>query len=153
MKNRSKIAIAAVFVLGVAAAIAGVAASDGEETREFQEALNARPWVDANGIVDVTKMPALQGVVDHTGAHVGFVETRHTHGDEFVYPYPVIDEDGNLVGHIGENGFWPLGTEEPFIADAYTVIEEYDANDKLVRREVIGPNSNEGVEGPQGNID
>ncbi len=153
MKNSSKIAIAVVLVLGVAAVIAGVAASDGEETREFQEALNARPWVDANGMVDVTKMPPREGVVDHTGAHVGFVETRHTHGDEFVYPHPVVDADGDLVGHIGENGFWPLGEEEPVIEDAYTVIEEYDADGKLIHKEVIGPGSNEGEEGPQGNTD
>ena len=153
MKNRSKIAIAVVLVLGVAAVIAGVAASDGGETREFQERLDARPWVDANGMVDVTKMPRLEGVADHTGALVGYVETRHTYGDEFVYPQPVIDADGNLVGHIGENGFWALGTEEPVIEDAYTVVEEYDADGQLIFRQVIGPGSNEGEEGPQGNTD
>ena len=82
------------------------------------------------------------------------METRHTHGDEFVYPHPVVDADGDLVGHIGENGYWPLGEEEPVIEDAYTVIKEWDADGNLIRNEIIRAIAPEpGEEGPTGSTD
>ena len=150
MKNRSKIAIAAVLVLGVLAAIAGVAATGGQESFDAVYTEENRPvWVDENGIWDNSLLPSTFDVLDHTGAVVGQVETTH-YGTE-LYPLPVIDSDGNLVGHVGENGFWRVGEEEPFIEGAFTVIEEFDADGERTRHEIIqaivpGP----GEEGPTG---
>ncbi len=132
MKNRKKIAIAVVLTLVVAgtlAGVAGVAGTPGEVKRA---------WVNSDGIVDVSKVPERYGVLDHTGAHVGFIETRHLYGEDDVYPQPVIDADGNLIGHIGDNGFWALGGEEPVLEGAYSAVEEYGASGELIHKQVFG---------------
>ena len=54
-----------------------------------------------------------------------------------LYPLPVLGPDGQLVGHIGENGFWALGEPEPFIEGSYTVVEEFDASGELISTRTI----------------
>ncbi len=108
--------------------------------------------MDANGMVDESKLPPTMGVADSTGAVVGYVETRH-YGTG-LYPEPVLGPDGNLIGHIGENGYWALGEPEPYIKDAYTVIEEYGPDGELTRHEIIRPEPPaQGEEGPVGNTE
>ena len=130
---RNKIAIAAIMVLGVLAAIAGVAATGGDETRKAMEALP--PWEDANGMIDESKLPATMGVADSTGAVVGYMKTR---GPD-IYPEPVFGSGGNLIGHLGEHGYSALGEPEPFIEGSYSVVEEFDENGELIWSEVILP--------------
>ena len=150
MKTRNKIGIAVIVVLGVFAAIAGVAATGGQESFDavYTEE-NRSAWVDENGIWDNSLLPSTFDVLDHTGAVVGQVETKH-YGTE-LYPLPVIDSDGNLVGHVGENGFWRVGEEEPFIEGAFTVIKEWGPDGELTRHEIIRPEPPaQGEEGPTG---
>ncbi len=138
------------MVLGAFAAIAGVAATGGQETSDAVYADENRPvWVDENGVWDNSLLPSTFDVLDHAGAVVGQVETRH-YGTE-LYPLPVIDSDDNLVGHVGENGFWRVGEEEPFIEGAFTVIEEFGADGERTRHEIIRAIEPEpGEEGPTG---
>ena len=134
---RNKIAIAAIMVLGVLAAIAGVAATGGSETRKFVEDLS--PSEDANGMIDESKLPPTMGVMDSTGAVVGYVKKMHYQSDTFTYPLPVFGPDTNHIGHVGENGFWALGEPEPFSEGSYSVVEEFDENGELIWSEVILP--------------
>ena len=90
---------------------------------------------DENGIIDSSKLPATQEVVDRTGAVVGTVETKYYLTDR--YPLPVTGPDGQLVGHFGQNGFWALGESEPVIEGAYTVIEEFDADGERTSVRII----------------
>ena len=145
MKTRNKIGIAVIVVLGAFAAIAGVAATGGQESFDavYTEE-NRSAWVDENGIWDNSLLPSTFDVLDHTGAVVGQVETKH-YGTE-LYPLPVIDSDGNLVGHVGENGFWRVGEEEPFIEGAFTVIEEFDDSGELISSRTIY--DSETIQGP-----
>ena len=131
---RSRI-ISVVLVLGVLAATIAVAATEGGETRRFVEGLE--PWESPDGMIDESKLPATMGVLDSTGAVVGYIKRS----DEVLelYPLPVYGEDGRRIGQVGEYGYWPLGEAEPFIPDAYTVIEEYGPDGELTRCEIIRP--------------
>ena len=126
MKN--KITIAAAVVVVVAVMVAGVVAAQVVDTRP--------PWENEDGIWDMSQLPDAEGVVDSTGTFVGVVETRHYETD--LYPLPVLGPNGELVGHLGENGFWALGEPEPLPQeDAYTVVEEFDAAGTLRMRRTI----------------
>ena len=103
MRIRVTIAAAVLVVAVLVAAV--VAAWGGSDT--FRP-----PWENEDGIWDMSQLPATENVLDHTGAVVGVVETRHYETD--TYPLPVLGPNGELVGHIGENGFWALGEPEPF---------------------------------------
>ena len=127
MKHGSKIAIAAVLVLGVLAVVTEMVAAQVVSTRPS--------WENVEGVWDMSNLPANENVIDHTGVVVGIVETRH-YGTG-LYPRPVIGPDGNLVGHIGENGFWALGEPEPVTEGAYTIIEEFDASGGLISSQTI----------------
>ena len=127
--------ITVVLALGLVAAAIAVAATDGGETRKFGKGLD--PWESPDGMNDESKLPATMGVSDSTGAVVGYIKRS----DEALemYPLPVYGEDGRQIGQVGENGYWPLGEAEPFIPDAYTVIEEYGSGGELTRCEIIRP--------------
>ena len=126
MRIRVTIAAAVLVVAVLVAAV--VAAWGGSDT--FRP-----PWENEDGIWDMSQLPATENVLDHTGAVVGVVETRHYETD--TYPLPVLGPNGELVGHIGENGFWALGEPEPFIEDAYTVVEEFGASGELISTRTI----------------
>ena len=83
-------------------------------------------------MIDESKLPATMGVLDSTGAVVGYLKT----GEDELYPVPVYGSDGS---QIGENGYWVLGEPEPFIPDAYTVNEEYGPDGELTWCEIIRP--------------
>ena len=93
------------------------------------------PWERADGTVDVSKLPATEDVIDHTGTFVGTAKTS----DDLVgiYPLPVYGPDDEVIGHVGENGFWALGDPEPIDEDAYTIVEEFDASGNLVHTRTI----------------
>ena len=147
MKSRI---ITVVLVLGVLAAMAIVAATGPEETEaDLYAEQNRSPWVDENGVWDNSLLPETFDVLDHHGEVVGVVETRHYGTD--LYPLPVLDPNGAVVGHVGEYGYYALGESEPYIADAYTVIEEFDADGERIRHEIIRPIAPEpGHTGPVG---
>ena len=127
---RNKIMITGIVVVVVSVLVAGavVIADTGDTPRR-------PPWEDENGIIDSSKLPATQEVVDRTGAVVGTVETKYYLTDR--YPLPVTGPDGQLVGHFGQNGFWALGESEPVIEGAYTVIEEFDADGERTSVRII----------------
>lgn len=122
-----KIGIATGLMLAVVIVAAGVVAAQGVDTRP--------PWENEDGIWDMSKLPATESVVDSTGTVVGTVETRFY--EEDVYPLPVNGPDGQLVGHLGENGFWALGEPEPVIEGAYGTVKGYDENGELVSKQTI----------------
>ena len=126
---RSKIAIAAVVILVVAALATGAVAAQGLDTRP--------PWENEDGIWDMSKLPETEDVLDRSGAVIGTVATKYYFEDEETYPLPVLGPDGTLVGHLGESGFWALGDPEPVIRDAYTIIEAYDESGNLISKETI----------------
>ena len=95
------------------------------------------PWEDANGMIDESKLPPTMGVMDSTGAVVGYVKKMHYQSDTFTYPLPVFGPDTNHIGHVGENGFWALGEPEPFSEGSYTIIEEFDASGGLISSQTI----------------
>ena len=142
MRNRI---IAVTLVLGMVAAAIGIAATNGAETRQFVERMD--PWESPNGIINTSMLPATMGVGDSTGAVVGYTKTS----EDDLYPQPVYGEDGSQIGHVGEYGYYALGESEPYIADAYTVIEEFDADGERIRHEIIRPIAPEpGHTGPVG---
>ena len=149
MKARNKIGIVAILVLGVLVAIAVVGATGPEETRENLYAeQNRSPWVDENGVWDNSQAPATFNVLDRTGAVVGYVKTSE---EGVLYPQPVYGSDGGQIGHVGQYGYYALGESEPYIADAYTVIEEFDADGDRTRHEIMRPIAPEpGDTGPVG---
>ena len=85
-----------------------------------------RPWVDENGIWDMSKVPATQGVVNSTGEQVGVIMTDDLFND--VDPLPVYSlEDHTLqIGFVGSKGYWANGESEPECDGCYTVIEHVD---------------------------
>ena len=87
---------------------------------------NSRPWVDENGVWDMSKVPTTQGVVDSSGTQVGVVMTEDLLGD--VHPLPVysVDDHTLRVGSVGSKGYWALGESEPECDGCYTVIETVD---------------------------
>ena len=115
---RIKTTIAAA-VLTVAVLVAGaVLISDTGDTPR-------RPaWENADGTVDVSKLPATRPVVDRTGQTVGTISTDYMRTGDRYSSLPVTGPDGQLVGHIGPNGYWALGDPEPTLEGSVTTIEE-----------------------------
>ena len=98
---RVRVAItAAVLVVAVALVARVVAASGGGDT--FRP-----PWENADGTWDLSKRPATENVVDHTGTVVGVVETRHDGTD--LYPLPVLGPDGADGVYMAINYISDLG--------------------------------------------
>lgn len=113
--------VMAVTVLVVAVLVTGVVviADTGDTPR--------RPlWENEDGTMDVSKLPATRMVVDRTGQSVGTISTDYMKTGNRDFPMPVTGPDGQLVGHIGPNGFWALGEPEPVIAGSVTTVEELD---------------------------
>ena len=106
-----------VALLALMLSVVAVAAARSSDTAPTRP-----PWVNENGIVDMSKYPATMDVLDRTGALVGTVETKYLRTSKRI---PVIGADGEIVGHFGPNGYWALGELEPVIEDKVTTIEEY----------------------------
>ena len=126
---RIKVTItAAVLVLALLVAGAVVIADTGDTSR--------RPaWENEDGIGDMSKLPPTRPVLDSTGTFVGNVETRHYETD--TYPLPVLGPDGQVIGHLGGNGFWRLGEPEPVVEIPYTVVEEFDESGKRTAHRLV----------------
>ena len=128
---KTKLAIAAaLFALAVFATGAVVIASSDDTPQR-------PPWENEDGTMDVTKLPATRTVVDLTGAIVGTISTDYMVSGDRPTELPVTGPDGQLVGHIGPNGFWALGEPEPVREGAYTVIEEFDESGELIGTRTI----------------
>lgn len=116
MRIKTTIAVA-VLALVVIVTGAVVIADTGESPR--------RPaWENVDGTVDVSKLPATRPVVDRTGQTVGTISTDYMRTGDRNSSLPVTGPDGQLVGHIGPNGYWALEDPEPVIEGAVTTIEE-----------------------------
>ena len=116
MKIKTTIA-AAVLAVVVLVTGAVVLADTGDTPR--------RPaWENADGTVDMSKLPATRPVVDHTGQTVGTISTDYMRTGDRSSSLPVTGPDGQLVGHIGPNGYWALGDPEPVNEGSATTVEE-----------------------------
>jgi hypothetical protein len=99
----------------------------------------SRPaWENEDGTIDPSKYPPTMEVVDRDGETVGTIDTRHLIEISGSY-IPVNGPDGELVGHIGPNGFWKLGEPETVIEGKEMYVEEYedpDSDEPTNRRRV-----------------
>lgn len=93
------------------------------------------PWVGVDGIIDTSLLPPTQEVMDRTGAVVGTIKTADDQAD--VYPLPVYNDDDEVIGYMGEKGFWALGEPEPTSDDSVTTVEEFDADGNLTHTRTI----------------
>ena len=126
---RNKMIVAAVVAVVVVSALAIV-------SRTRQQGDYARsPMEGESRIVNMTNLPPTENVLNREGVMVGVVKTEHYLTD--IYPYPVYGPDEKVVGHLGLNGYWPLGEEEPALEGAVTTIQGFDENGKLVEEKVI----------------
>ena len=115
---RIKATIAAVMlVVAVLAAGAVVVADIGNTPSRLL-------WENEDGTMDVSKLPATRPVVDRMGQTVGTISTDYMKTGDRDFPLPVTGPDGQLIGHIGPNGYWAIGESEPEITDSVTTIEE-----------------------------
>ena len=126
MGNKS--ILTATLLIAVCALVAGAMAMGGGD----DDYVPRPPWEDENGVWDVSKLPPTMEVLDHTGAVVGVSKTSEDLAG--VYPLPVYGPDGEVVGHLGENGYWALDEEEPIIEDSVTTIEESDGSTTWIRQ-------------------
>ena len=92
-------------------------------------------WEGVDGIINESLLPATEDVIDHTGAFVGTVKTSDDLAG--VYPLPVYNADGKVIGHVGEKGYWALGEPEPVDEDSLTTVEEFDADGNLIHTRTI----------------
>lgn len=129
MKNM--MIVAAVIAVAVVAVSALVIVSRRGQHDEY-----ARPPVEGeNDIVKIAKLPPTENVLNREGEVVGVVKTEHYMTD--IYPYPVYGPDEKVVGHLGLNGYWALGEEEPILEGASTTVQGFDEAGKLVEEKVI----------------
>ena len=73
------------------------------------------PWMNEDGIGDMSQYPMVQSVVNRTGEVVGTVGTIETKYLGTSKRIPVTGTDGRIVGHFGPDGFWALGEPESSI--------------------------------------
>lgn len=123
---RIKITVAATLLV-IAALATGVVVASGGDARP--------PWENEDGIWDMSRLPATEEVVDHTGAVVGTVKTEHYLTDQ--YPLPVFGPDGQVVGQIGRKGYWASGESEPNAQGGFTVIKTFDESDEETSSQTI----------------
>ena len=102
---RNNFIIMAIAVLVVLDITARVAPSEGGASPQQSS------WENEDGTVGMSELPATENVVDSAGAVVGVLKTA----DDMVgiYPLPVYGRSGEVVGYVGENGFWALGETPP----------------------------------------
>ena len=126
---RHRISVVAIAVIAVSTLVSGILLASGGDGRQ--------PWENEDGTVDISKLPATENAIDRTGALVGVVKTSNDLAD--VYPLPVYrpGPGGELVGYLGENGFWALGETEGIIQDSYTIVEEHSASGELIHARTI----------------
>ena len=119
---RIKLTIAAAVLLVTVVLVSGVVAANSSAGR--------LPWVDEDGIGDMSKYPAIQEVLDRTGAVVGTVETKYLETSQKI---PVTGADGQIVGHFGPDGYWALGESKPVIEGKVTIVEVTCPPPKLIQ--------------------
>lgn len=120
--------VTATLAIAVCALVAGSIALGGGD----DDYVPLQPWEGENGIIDESKLPPTEGVVDRTGASVGVTKLADELAD--IYPLPVYGPDGEIVGHLGENGYWALGEEEPIIEDSVTTVMGADGPISYLRQ-------------------
>ena len=126
---RNKIILTATLAIAVCVLVAGAIAIGGGD----DDYVPRSPWEGENGIIDESKIPPTEGVVDRTGTVVGVTKLADELAE--IYPVPVYNgPDGELIGHIGENGYWALDEEEPIIEDSVTTVEESDGSTTWIRQ-------------------
>ena len=126
---RNKMIVAAVLLVAAVSALVIVS------RRGQQDDFVRPPTEGESSIVDMTKLPPTENVLNREGVVVGVVKTERYMTD--IYPYPVYGPDGNIVGHLGLNGYWALGEEEPSLEGALTTIQGFDETGKLVEEKTI----------------
>ena len=110
MKKKILVLVAAVVVLVWAVA---TAAAEG--------ILPHFPGEGVDGIIDMSQLPATQGVVDRNGNYVGDVFRKDLDSDGVVNVY----KDGEHVGYFSPNGFYRLDEPPPVIEGKETWVEEW----------------------------
>ena len=105
---RNKFMITAIAIVVALDAIARALPSEGGASSPRSA------WESENGTVDISGLQDAENVMDSAGAFVGVVKTSDDMAG--IYPLPVYDRDDDIVGYVGENGFWALG-ETPPLAD------------------------------------
>lgn len=125
---RNKILLSATLIVAVFAMVAGAIAAGGGD----EDYVPRQPWEGENGVIDESKLPPTEGVVDRTCASVGVTKLADKLAG--IYPLPVYGTSGEVVGHIGENGYWALGEEEPIIEDSVTTVMGSDGPISYLRQ-------------------